>query len=166
MIGISEDKVIDHGPALIMKCEFCEKFAQMRLVGLQKHITFFWIPVFLTEDKGVLACVTCGKQMPLPKPLFEKLRQAAETRRTDAPAPAGGQAAKVAPALQQEAMSELKAFMKDVTAERGKGILCPYCKEIAHAQDGGLWVDKYCVKCGKELPAQLVIKIATAFRRR
>jgi hypothetical protein len=55
---------------------------------------------------------------------------------------------------------QVHELCQDVIPE---GILCPFCIQVAHNDEGGLFLDKSCTKCGKELPPAIIEHVKSAF---
>jgi hypothetical protein len=161
MIGIHDGRMVVHGSTFVMPCDQCGKVADRLLCSVKTFLTLLYIPLIPLETKPALICTACHAKLALPKDLFEKLRPIAERNtRQSANQSSRHDEPDLSPIHQREVMNELRAFLKSAADLRGQSVLCPSCHEVAHTEQGGLWIDMNCIKCGKEMPAHLIAKIA------
>jgi hypothetical protein len=149
-----------HGPTFAIPCGNCDKKEPWSLVSITQYFTLFFIPIFPYETNYLLTCPICNHGTHITAQVFNKLKPVAENNLNFLNKSISQiDFEKNIDIHYKDAVNELKVFMKSLSAQSEKGVLCPFCNQIPHTNEGKLFVDRKCVKCGKELPSHMLSKI-------
>ncbi|MBN1594667.1 zinc-ribbon domain-containing protein [candidate division FCPU426 bacterium] len=154
----------DVGPTFRIKCPNCDKTEFWHLIQVKNYFTLFFIPVFPYETKNLIMCPVCTNAIEVHEPLTQKIQAVADIHRQFAGEKITEFEYKVKMENKYEpAYNEFMQYVEGINKNAGNSILCPFCGKVAHTDKGGLFIDKSCVKCGKELPGPVIMQVKMAF---
>jgi zinc ribbon protein len=164
LFGWGHQSVKEHGPTYKIECPNCDKSEMWQLLQIRTFFTLFFIPVFPYESKKIMICPVCQHALELPDPVFQKAKVVADIHMNLANKKITEFEYKTQmDNFYEDGFNELSNYMTQSAKADSEGVHCPYCNQIVHTDSGGLFIDKCCTKCSKELPMHVINQVKGMF---